>query len=344
MPLSVGPRSLRLLVALALGALLALTSASPAGAVPVRPTDMQSTVTGVEPPGPFSVTIIGGDALVDLRVDPGHEVVVDGYDGEPYLRVRADGTVERNRRSPATYLNQSRDAGGPQPADASAKATPDWEQIGAGGRVIWHDHRIHAGDVSGPIDWTIPLHFDGQDATVHGRLRRIASPNPLPWLALAAAVAGSGWYLLRRHPRGGALAAVLIASAMATVTGWLEWASVPAATGRNPGLIALPLGAAGLAVIGTVTARQLRRPTLGLVSTLAAVSLLAGWLAFRWSILTRAVLVSTLAAPLDRATLAVIAGLVVASAGLSVAGAGLGDSLPGVPPGSTVTGPRQEAT
>ncbi len=53
-------------------------------------------------------------------------------------------------------------------------------------------------------------------------------------------------------------------------------------------------------------------------------SLLAGWLAFRWSILTRSVLVSSLSPALDRALLAVTLGLVVAAAGLAVGGAGQG--------------------
>ncbi len=54
-------------------------------------------------------------------------------------------------------------------------------------------------------------------------------------------------------------------------------------------------------------------------------SLLSGWLAFRWSILTRSVLVSDLAPTADRIALAVVLGAVVAAAGLTVQWAGTPD-------------------
>ena len=60
--------------------------------------------------------MVGGDGFLDMPVEPGHEVVVEGYDGEPYLRFRADGTVQENQNSPATYLNRNRYAGAEVPA------------------------------------------------------------------------------------------------------------------------------------------------------------------------------------------------------------------------------------
>jgi hypothetical protein len=59
-----------------------------------------------------------------------------------------------------------------------------------------------------------------------------------------------------------------------------------------------------------------------LVALLISISLLAGWLAFRWSILTRAVLISDLAPAVDRASLAVVLGASVAAAGLVISWAG----------------------
>ena len=60
--------------------------------------------------------MVGGDGFLEMAVEPGHEVVVEGYDGEPYLRFRADGTVQENQNSPATYLNRNRYAGAEVPA------------------------------------------------------------------------------------------------------------------------------------------------------------------------------------------------------------------------------------
>ena len=317
MSMSLGRLACALVVTVMTGAALLAGSASPAGAVAVRPTNMRSTVQSIEPAAPIEVRIIGGDALVELTAEPGHTVIVEGYNGEPYLRISPDGTVATNRRSPATALNQTRDPGS-VPADASSTAPPDWEVTGSGGRVLWHDHRIHAAAVTRPIAWTLALTVDGTPTAVRGELRRLDPPSPLPWVALTVATAGGAYWVGRHRPRGAAVAAVLIASALALATGWAEWASVPTGAGRNVGLVALPVAAAVLAAASL----PLRRATVRLVLVLGAVSLLSGWLAFRWSILTRSVLVSDLAPAVDRAALAVVMGLVLAAAGLSVGAAG----------------------
>ena len=66
-----------------------------------------------------------------------------------------------------------------------------------------------------------------------------------------------------------------------------------------------------------------------LVALLVSVSLLSGWLAFRWSILTRSVLISDLAPTVDRIALAAVLGVVVAAAGLTVSWAGDPRDQPG---------------
>ncbi len=63
-----------------------------------------------------------------LESDGGEEVVILGYDGEPYLRFTADG-VFRNTRSPATYLNEDRFANVTVPASADPEAPPEWERV-----------------------------------------------------------------------------------------------------------------------------------------------------------------------------------------------------------------------
>lgn len=51
--------------------------------------------------------VLGNDALLELRNAGDTEVVVSGYEGEPYLRVGPDGVFE-NVASPASILNDDR--------------------------------------------------------------------------------------------------------------------------------------------------------------------------------------------------------------------------------------------
>ncbi|MEZ5248381.1 MAG: hypothetical protein R2713_03905 [Ilumatobacteraceae bacterium] len=117
--------------------------ASPAAADPPRPTDYRSEVVSISPAIPgLEARIIGGDSFIELTTS-GQDVLVLGYDGEPYLRFDADGTVSENVRSPARWLNLDRYSETSVPAEADATAPPEWEQVGSGGRYAWHDHRTH---------------------------------------------------------------------------------------------------------------------------------------------------------------------------------------------------------
>ena len=66
-----------------------------------------------------------------------YDVVILGYSGEPYLRVGAAGAFE-NVRSPAVYLNATRNGGIP-PSSADPSAPPEWRRIGVRGgpRSSW---------------------------------------------------------------------------------------------------------------------------------------------------------------------------------------------------------------
>ncbi len=199
-------------------ALVALVRADPAAADPPVPTDYRSTVDAIEPAADgVRAEVVGGDAFLELTVDRGVEVVVTGYQGEPYLRFRPDGTVERNRRSPATYVNDSRDAVAQVPASADPEADPDWETVGDGGAYAWHDHRIHwmgseqpngaePGEWTKP--WTVDIEVDGTPTRINGTLALVDGVNPLPWVALglaaaAAIVIGGRRRPLHRRLRGG---------------------------------------------------------------------------------------------------------------------------------------------
>ncbi len=116
-------------LALALG--LLIVAASPAGADPAGPSDFRSEVTGVTPGDVVTADIRGGDAFLELTVSDGHTVIVQGYGGEPYLRFQPDGTVERNRLSTATYLNEDRrGAGITIPPDAAGRRRRHAPRVG----------------------------------------------------------------------------------------------------------------------------------------------------------------------------------------------------------------------
>lgn len=109
-------------------------------------------------------------------------VTVEGYDGEPYVRLQPDGTVERNVNSAATYVNDERDGSGTPPPNATPDAAPRWQVLDRTGRYTWHDHRIHdmgAGlpeqvtDRAKPtrvFDWSVPVRVGTSQSAIAGHL------------------------------------------------------------------------------------------------------------------------------------------------------------------------------
>jgi hypothetical protein len=169
--------------AVTLLALLALAaSAAPALAHQGNP-NYESLVRGVRPAVPgLRVQVLNFDDRLELTNRSGKDVEVDGYEGEPYVRLMADGRVLVNQRSPATYLNTERSGDVPLPPGVSAKAAPRWTLVSRTGRYEFHDHRIHwmgQGDPPGiqgkdrrtkVFDWRVPLRVDGRRATLVGSL------------------------------------------------------------------------------------------------------------------------------------------------------------------------------
>lgn len=322
-----GIRPLRSLAGALLGGLLLVgLAAAPASADPAGPSDFRSRVTGIVPEvDGVHAEIRGGDTFLEVSVDRGHEVVVAGYTGEPYLRFSADGTVERNRRSAATYLNDSRKGEGVVPTEASdPTAAAVWEKVASDGTYAWHDHRVHwMSDVSPPVDrgepvtgeydpWKVPIEVDGVAAAVEGTLTYAAVTSPLPWAAagLAAAIA-LGWFGRRRAVPAAAMA-LGVASALAALVGRAEFAATPG--GGNALLWMLPVVAFVAAAVGLVT----RRSSGGVIGALASVACLSAWVLLRFQVLTKPVLPTTLPFWFDRATTSVGLGVCVAAAYLAV--------------------------
>jgi hypothetical protein len=322
------PTALLRTVALALG--LVLLTATPAAADPAGPSDFRSEVTGILPAtGSIHAEILGGDSFFELTVDAGHTVVVEGYSAEPYLRFQPDGTVERNRLSSATYLNDDRKAQVTIPEEVQEAtrtgAEPEWEVVAEGGRYAWHDHRVHwmsdaspsvgRGErVPGAYDpWIVPLLVDGEPVEVQGTLTFARPVSPLPWVAVLAAVAGAlAWSSRGRGLRLPAAALALV-SAVAVVVGRAEWAATPEGAG-NPLLWIL----AAIALVAALGAAARAARSSGVILALASVAALSAWGLLRISVLLKPVLPSDLPPALDRATVAAALGAALATAYLAV--------------------------
>ncbi|MHB8234373.1 MAG: hypothetical protein ACYDHT_06930 [Solirubrobacteraceae bacterium] len=188
----------------------------------------RSSITSVSPTvAGLSLQVLQFSDRLQLRNRSGRTVTIDGYEGDPYARVRADGTVEVNKRSPAYYLNQSFYGNVTVPASASAKATPAWTVVDRTGQFEWHDHRIHwmspvlppqvkdKGKRTLIFDWHVPIAVGSQSGTVAGQLYWTpeSSSAPVGAIVVGAAIVVLGLVLVlmtrRRRarsqpPRGGA--------------------------------------------------------------------------------------------------------------------------------------------
>jgi hypothetical protein len=177
-----------------------------------------SEVRGLTPSlSGLSVEVLNRDDRLLLHNASGRSVVVDGYSGEPYARVRADGTVEVNTNSEAYYLNRDRFADAPIPKGVDPKQAPVWKPLSKTGRFEWHDHRMHymgkgrPKQVSDPsvrqkvFDWKVPLVVDGRKGSINGDLLWTPLKQENPPLGAIFAFAGIiialsiGVFVIRRR-------------------------------------------------------------------------------------------------------------------------------------------------
>jgi hypothetical protein len=149
--------------------------------------------------------VLNYDDRLQLINRSGKTVVVGGYDGEPYIRLLADGSVAVNRNSPALYLNEDRYGDVSVPPSARKDAAPVWKEISRTGRYEWHDHRIHYMAKGTPpqvkdrnertkiFAWRVPIQVGDRPVQLRGDLFWQPQGGGLPrgaLLGLAALVFG----------------------------------------------------------------------------------------------------------------------------------------------------------
>jgi hypothetical protein len=181
--------------------------------------DFRSEIERIEPSvDGVAVEVLNYDDSLRLTNKSGETVVVLGYDGEPYVRILGDGTVEVNTASPAYYLNRDRFADVDVPDDLDERTPPSWVVIDKTSQYSWHDHRAHymatgtppqvkdEGQRTKVFDYEIPIRVADDPGAIRGTLFWVGHDDGFPiapFLALAAALAVLiGVALLRRRRRG----------------------------------------------------------------------------------------------------------------------------------------------
>lgn len=313
----------RLAILAGVGVVVTPSTAAAHGLAGVTPTNYESRVFAEQPEveGIEVRAVDLGDRL-ELRNRTDDEVLVLGYQEEPYLRIGPDGVFE-NRASPSWEANRDADADVPS-GQSGADQEPRWVRIGSGDTVSWHDHRAHWMRNEDPPavrddpnrehsvqSFEVLLEHDGRRIVVPGEVVWVPGPSPWPWLAGAAGIVIALVALSRTRfwPRvfAGSLV-VLIAFAIAHVVG--AWSATSSATSTQ--LAASVYSIAGIvvgagALVWIVRARDPYDATpLTLVSALFLA--VAGGLA-DLTTLTRSQLPTTLPPTIARVAVVVALGL-----------------------------------
>jgi hypothetical protein len=310
-------------------------SAQPAAAHSVGDVEPSNYETRISEMTPrvrgLSVRVVDLGNELELQNDTVEDIVVSGYQGEPYLRVGPGGVFE-NHRSPAVYLNRTRDGKTRVPSSADAAASPEWHKIASGTTARWHDHRAHWMGSDDPaqvardpgrrhvIDrWRVELRRGSETIAVSGTLVWIPGPSPWAWLfgALAAAIVVVA---LSRTPfwrwaLAGALA-ILVVSEVAHVIG--PWTATTSSFGTKLSASVYSIGGIALAAVAFIWI--LARPPWNAIPAVLFAGLVvvaAGGLA-DLSSLTRSLLPTDLPTVIARFQVLVALGV---GAGLAVAAA-----------------------
>jgi hypothetical protein len=328
-------RAGRAALAVLLGLGTTVVAADPAGAhgvAGIQPSNFATRVLAVSPAvRGLQVRVADLGNKLELDNHTGRDVVVLGYDEEPYLRVGPAGVFE-NVHSPAVYLNRTRTGNVAVPATANSGARPQWSRLGGGTSVRWHDHRAHWLATTDPPEvrrdpgsrhrvqeWTVTLLANRARIQVRGDVEWVPGPSPWIWVAVAlglalAVIVLAGTRLER--PTIAASLLVLIVGETAHVFG--SWAATSVAGTTKLAASAYALGGIAVAVLAFVwVVRRGVRASAPLLLLAGLFLALAGGLA-DVSVLYRSQLPTTLPATLARLEVTATIGLGV---GLAVVGA-----------------------
>jgi hypothetical protein len=260
-----GVRAVATVAAVVGGFLLA--SAAPAGAHGLgglKPTNYETVLQGVTPHVPgLDLRILDLGTKVELTNHGRTDVVVLGYEGEPYLRVGPDGVFE-NRRSPATYLNRATTITSKPPASANASAPPEWRRVSSDSTARWHDHRAHFMGTADPPEvardpgtrhvvdnFRIPLRVGSEAVVARGQIVYQPPPSPWPWVIGAVLLAALVVVLARASSWRTVFAVVLALLTLAEIVHVIGlWGGSSASAGTKLGESAYSIAGILLGLVG----------------------------------------------------------------------------------------------
>jgi hypothetical protein len=224
----------------------------------------------------LAVLVVDGDDAIELRNATGLNIVVPGYENEPYLRFLVNGRVEVNVNSPAKYLNEERYGGVTVPKSASPKAKPRWELVADGGRYTWHEHRVHWMSTNRPpkveasdgkqlekvFDWVVPMSVGGDRVKASGTLWWVPTGQLAKADALIAAATAKQAQAARAAAKPAATAEEEQTPAAAPEAAGAPMAATPVDQGSSSGSpalwIVIAILVAALAAVGAYVVK-LRR-------------------------------------------------------------------------------------
>ena len=218
----------RTFAAAVLATLALVASASPASAhnvAGVRPSNFRTRLKEVVPSPPgLTVKVIDNGQQLEVTNEAAEEVVVLGYEGEPYLRIGRGGVWE-NTRSPAKYINIVMGMTPRIPSFADPKAPPSWDQIATENFARWHEHRIHWMGMQNPPQvvqapgqeyviipkWSIPMLVGSTAVQATGDLTWVPGTSPLPWIVFALLLGAGALLLVVRGAKTSLLVGMTVA-------------------------------------------------------------------------------------------------------------------------------------
>jgi hypothetical protein len=159
----------------------------------------RSEVTSIEPKDlPIDVKVLDGDDRLRVENLGTEDLIIPGYQGEPYVRIAPGEGVYVNHNAP-TYSENLDRYRGTVPESATKNADPNYKKIRTDPLFYtFHDHRIHWMSNSLPpgvdpqdpdeqkvFDWTVQVKYGDQNGTIHGRLTYIGGKEKAGLVTIA---------------------------------------------------------------------------------------------------------------------------------------------------------------